>query len=221
MKKIVIALIFALSISVMQAQSLSDLLGKLGSKTTGSDTTKTTGTSLGSILGTVGNAVENLTQTSNFSIESLVGKWDYVSPAVSLSSDNLLSNIGGAAASSTLENQLSEYYNKFGLNKLHIEVDSVMNFTMNTGKVNLSGTVEKDGEQLIFNFKAFGKVNLGKIKARATMSGSNLNLTFEAKKLLELLTKVSSITNNSTLNNLNKLLSQYKDLYIGSKLRKS
>ena len=65
-----------------------------------------------------------------------------------------------------------------------------------TGTVILKGKVEKDEENnLIFSFSAFGKISLGKLKAHATKSGSTLNLTFDATKLVQILTKVSSAVN--------------------------
>lgn len=221
MRKLVLTLILLIGASAAHAQSLGSILGELGSKITAKDSTNNSSGSLGGILNSVGGVVENLTASSNFSIERMIGTWDYESPAVSMSSDNILSNVGGAAASGTIEDELAGYYKTFGLDKMHLVVNKDLTFTMNAGKISLSGTIDKSGEQLVFNFKALGKISLGKIKARATMSGTSLNLTFEAKKLLTLLTKVTSITNNSTLSSLSKLLSQYKDLYIGTKLRKS
>jgi len=93
---------------------------------------------------------------------------------------------------------------------------------MKLGKLQLKGKVEKDEENnLIFSFSAFGKISLGKLKAHATKSGSTLNLTFDATKLVQILTKVSSAVNVKTLTTLSQLLSSYEGIYMGFKLKKA
>lgn len=218
MKKLLWTLAFVMALSGANAQSLGGLLkGLTGGSTSGDNNTD----KLSGILNAVGNAVENATATTNFAVEDLIGSWSYESPAVSLSSDNALSTIGGIAASGTIEKKLSPYYNKFGLNKLQIIVNEDLTFNMTAGKTTLAGTISKEEEQLVFNFQAFGKVNIGKINARATKSGTSLNLTFDAQKVLNIAQKVASLANNASLKSVSSLLDSYKGVYVGCKLRKS
>ena len=89
------------------------------------------------------------------------------------------------------------------------------------GLLVLKGTVEKDEEDngLVFNFNAFGKISLGKVKANATKAGKTLNLTFDATRLIQMLTKISSKLNIKTLSTLSTILNNYDGIYIGYKLK--
>ena len=176
---------------------------------------------LGKLIDAGVQTIQNATATTNFTADDLVGTWDYVSPAISFKGDNALSNIGGAAASTAVENKLSTYYNKAGLQNSKLTVNSDHTFTWKLGVANLSGTIEKSGtSDLVFNFSAFGKINIGKINCMATKSGSNVNLTFDASKLLNLAQKISSVSSNSSFQAVNSLLSNYEDMYIGFKMKK-
>ena len=175
----------------------------------------------GGILGAIGNFVNNAVANKNFSVDDLVGSWSYTSPAVSFQSDNALKKIGGAGAATAVEDKLEPYYKRLGFNRTSLEVDAEHNFTLKMGVLTLKGTIEKDEEDqmLVFHFNAFGKVSLGSVKANATKAGFTLNLTFDATRLVQILTKVSSVLNSSALNTLTSLLNSYDGIYIGFKLK--
>lgn len=173
----------------------------------------------GSLLDKVKSTAQNLTSTSSFQATDLVGNWKYVSPAVSMKGDNILANIGSAAGASTIEDKLSPYYQKIGLQKSTLDVAEDMTFTFTLGAVKLTGTIEKAKDtDLTFHFKAFGKVSIGSVSCMATKSGNTVNLTFDAQKLLSLLQTISSKTSNSSIKSINAILSNYKDLYLGMKM---
>ncbi|MDE6575346.1 MAG: DUF4923 family protein, partial [Muribaculaceae bacterium] len=177
--------------------------------------------SSGGILGTIGSFVNNTIANNRFSIDDLNGTWKYTSPAVSFQSNNALKKIGGAGAATALENKIEPYYTRLGFNKTTLTVDADHNFVLKMGVLTLKGTVEKDSDDmLVFAFNAFGKISLGKLKANATKAGSTLNLTFEATKMIEILSKVASVLNNTTLTTLTNLLESYDGVYIGFKLKK-
>lgn len=213
MKKlfIIILSIFTLSAS-SNAQSLGDIFNKLGgssSENSGSDLTN----ALGSIVGA-------LTSSDNFAVESLVGTWAYSSPAVGFGSDNALKKIGGAAAGAALEQKLEPYYQKTGLTSVTLTVNEDLTFNMNVKKISLEGTISKDNDNnLVFTFKALGKINLGSVKAMATKSGSTLTLVFDATKLMKIMDSISSIAKISSLSTLNSLLQSYDNLFVGFKMK--
>ena len=170
-------------------------------------------------LGSIGNALGNLFANDKFEIEDIVGQWSYVSPAVSFQSDNALMTIGGAGAATAIEEKLEPYYKRMGFNKTTLVVNEDHSFTLKMGVLSMKGTIEKgEDNNLVFNFSAFGKVKLGKVASHATKAGSTLNLTFDATRMIEMLEKVSSFLNNSTLSSLSKMLSSYEGIYIGFKL---
>jgi hypothetical protein len=229
MKKILVMLA-ALFITTagVQAQSLSSLLGALknagtSSSTTSSQTTSSQSTSSGlsSLLGTLGQTIQNATASSSFTLDDLVGTWKYSSPAVSFDSSDALKNIGGAAVSTQVEKKLATYYKKLGLTNVTLTVDSSYNFTMKLKWGSLNGTIAKnDDGTLTFNFTAAGTYNYGAISSRATKSGNQLNLTFDAEKLMSLIQVVANYTNNSTLSTVTSLLGSYDGIYVGFKMTK-
>ncbi|MCH5221747.1 MAG: DUF4923 family protein [Muribaculaceae bacterium] len=222
MKRIFIAVfaVFMLGVSSSTAFNLKDLFGGSSS----SSETATTGdskSSSGGLLDAIGGFVNNTIANNKFTIDDLVGSWEYTSPAVSFQSDNALKKIGGAGAATALENKLEPYYKQLGFTKTSLVVEKDHSFVLKMGVLTLKGVVEKDASGMLeFSFSAFGKVSLGKVKANATKAGSTLNLTFDATKMIQLLTKVSSVLNNSTLNTLASLLNSYDGVYMGFKLKK-
>lgn len=214
-----IAAIISLSSITAEAQSLKDILGGLaGSAAGSSDSTRT---SSSNPLGALGSILGNVIANDKFTVDDIVGSWNYSSPAVSFQSDNALKKIGGAGAATAIEDKLAPYYKTIGLTGTTLTVEADHSFTMKLGVAQLKGTVEKaeDGG-LVFAFNAFGKVSLGKVSAHATKVGSTLNLTFDATKLIQILTKVAGVLNNSTLKAVTNLVNSYDGIYIGFKLNK-
>ena len=204
-----------LSLILASAFDPKDLLNGLGGNSSGSGS----GSSGSGVLDAIGGFVSNVTASNKFSVDDLVGTWNYSAPAVSFESENALKKVGGAAAATAVEGKIEPYYTRLGLTSTVLEVAADHSFVMKLGKLQLKGKVEKDEENnLIFSFSAFGKISLGKLKAHATKSGSTLNLTFDATKLL---TKVSSAVNVKTLTTLSQLLSSYEGIYMGFKLKKA
>lgn len=218
MKHLFFSLIVALTLGAGSASAFDpkDLLNSLGGKSSDDGNS-----SSGGVLDALGGIVSNVTANNKFSVDDLVGTWNYTAPAVSFESDNALKKVGGAAAATAVEAKLEPYYTKLGLTATVLEVATDHTFVLKLGKIQLKGSVEKDEENnLVFSFSAFGKISLGKMKAHATKSGSTLNLTFDATKLVQILTKVSSAVNVQTLTTLSQLLSSYEGIYMGFKLRK-
>ena len=176
---------------------------------------------LGNILGTATQALENLTATDKFDVNSLVGNWSYKSPAVQFNSSNSLQKLGGVAAGTTIENKLAPYYNKLGLNKLTLSVDDDMNFVFTEGKIKLTGKISKEDSKLYFQFNAFNKISLGKVGAVATKSGNKLSLSFDAKKLVQVIKTAGQLSGNASLKQIVSLLEKYDGIYVGASFEKN
>ncbi len=218
MKKILFFLLMLAGIcGGASAQNLGDIFGRLGGSSSGNtEGTEESGGGLGSALGSMLGA---LTSTNKFAAEDLIGTWTYSSPAVGFASDNALKKIGGAAASTALENKLEPYYQKAGLTSVAMTVDEQLNFTLTIKKLALKGTISKDeNNNLVFNFSAMGKIKLGSMAAMATKSGNTLTIVFDATKLMKVLNAVSSVAKLQSLSTLNSLLQQYDGLYLGFKM---
>ncbi|MCM1223497.1 MAG: DUF4923 family protein, partial [Lachnospiraceae bacterium] len=215
MKKIlsIFTILAILCAAPANAFDFTKILG--GGKTSGSGSSSADG--LGSLLN--GLAGE-LLSTSDFEIQDIVGTWKYAAPAVSLEGSNALQNLGGAAATSVIENKLAPYYEKAKLTNLEITFSEDSAFTMNAGLYKAHGTIAYSAEEgLIFNFQAFQSMNLGKVKAQASKLGNNeLSLTFDISKLQGVVSKVADIAKNDTFKQLSAMLSSYQGVYAGFKL---
>lgn len=169
--------------------------------------------------------VEGLISKSNLSEADLVGSWQYSAPAVAFQSDNLLQKAGGAAAAGIITEKLAPYYAKAGITGLTAVFNQDKTFKFQVKRVTLSGTFEKDATSetgdFIFNFKAAGKIPVGKFKAHVEKVGSKLTITFDASKLITLVNTIASISGQATLKSVATMLNSYDGLNCGFELSKA
>lgn len=205
--------------SQMQARDIKDLLKGLA----GSSDTTTATTSSGSKLGALGSLVSGLISKDDITPESMVGKWNYSSPAVCFKSDNLLQKAGGAAAATAIESKLDPYYRTAGFNNMVLTINEDLTFSMTLRKGTLKGTVSKNEEngEIVFNFTAFGKIKLGAMTAYVTQTGSSsMSIMFDVTKLITIIKTAGSISGNATIKNVSVLLESYDGICAGFKLSK-
>lgn len=169
----------------------------------------------------LGNLVGGLLSTDKLAEKDFVGTWAYQGPAICFQTENFLEKAGGTAAAATLESKVEPYYTRFGLNKLVLTVDEALNFTMQSGKMKAAGAILIENDVVYFQFKALGKVSLGKVKTYVTKSGtSNLSVMFDVTKLVGVIKSVSSMTNNTTLGTVTSLLENYDGICAGFKFQR-
>lgn len=208
MKKLIL-LFFVLGITIQCCAQLN--WGTLAEKLTG-DSTKSS---------TIGGVLGNILATDKVEINQLIGTWNYESPAIGFQSENILKKAGASMASAKIEKELKSYYAKAGLDKLVLTIAEDNTFSMKTKYVTLKGTIEKGKKGFkIFNFKVFGKVKIGKLNTYTTISGSTLSLTFDIKKLVELVKKISQYSNDNTIKSVISLVDSYDGITAGFKLKK-
>ena len=95
-------------------------------------------------------------------------------------------------------------------------------FTNALKKKTLKGTfsVNPDEKTVELKYALGGKLKVTTLTAHVVISGDELSLLFNADKLLDFLTKLSSISDNSTLKLVNKLASEYDGMMLGFELKK-
>ena len=86
----------------------------------------------------------------------------------------------------------------------------------------LSGTIQKNTEtgNFVFKFQALKKINVGSMETYIIMNGKKMELTFDVSKLMTIIEKVGSLTNNSTIKGASALLNQYDGMTAGFELQK-
>lgn len=204
-KTLMVGVLVSASTIVVNAQSLSDILGGLGGNN-----------NVGSVLGSV---IEGVFTKSNLSIQDLVGEYASQGPAVTFKSENLLQKAGGIAGAATIESKLQPYYEKYGLNNMTLVIDQDANFTMKIKSLSLKGTITKNDSEgtFDFNFNVAG-IKLGKFTAYIEKSGSNLKLMFDASKLKDIISTVAKFTGNTMASALASILDSYDGACIGFKM---
>ncbi len=208
------ASIIAASTLSASAWDLKEALGNLKS-----------GDSSSSVTDAISGALGGILSTGKITFEQLEGTWNYSAPAVTFKSDNLLKKAGGAAASGVIENKLAPVYKTTGLDQLTMTIDKQGAFSMKVRGITLKGTIqavedESSQANFKFTFSGLGK-SIGGINAyiEKNITGS-MTLTFDVSKLITIMEKISSVTNNSTISTLSKTLSSYDGLCAGFELKK-
>lgn len=159
------------------------------------------------------------TLTGNSKTVEMTGNWTYTGSAIELQSDNILSNLGGTAASSVAENKLNEQLSKIGITegKLSFTFNADSTFVATVSKKQLQGSYSYDATSQKVYLK-FAKI-VG-MNAKLNCTSSNMDLLFNADKLLKLLTYLSNKSSNSTLKTIGSLSENYDGMLIGFALKK-
>ena len=199
-KLMVCALLFL--VTGVQAQSLKDILNSSAVK----------------------DAVTAVTGGKQLSVENLVGTWTYVNPAIQLEGDNALKNVAASVAASEIEKKLNEYCAKVGIEAgaFNYTFNADSTFTSQLKGRTLNGTYSFNAEEKTIELKygKLSKLNLATMTAYVVLSDNQLSLLFNVDKLLDFLTKLSSLSDNTALQTINKLASEYDGMKLGFELKK-
>ena len=196
----VCALLFL--VTGVQAQSLKDILNSSA----------------------VRDAVTAVTGGKQLSVENLAGTWTYVNPAIQLEGDNALKNVAASVAASEIEKKLNEYCAKVGIEAgaFNYTFNADSTFTSQLKGRTLNGTYSFNAEEKTIELKygKLSKLNLATMTAYVVLSDDQLSLLFNVDKLLDFLTKLSSLSDNTALQTINKLASEYDGMKLGFELSK-
>lgn len=203
--KIIFATIVMCSLcSYVNAQTLKDLLKKA------------TGSSI------VQDVVESVTGVSLQA--DIKGTWDYSGVAVKLVSEDLLKNAAAGVAAGQIEDKLDGYVQKVGIKPgaFGFIFSEDNTFTTTFKGKNIPGTYTLD-EQTKTLTLTYGKTSFMKgftMTASVNITSSQLDLMFNADKLLDFIGKVSSSSGNSTLAAISAIAQQYDGMKLGFELKK-
>ena len=150
---------------------------------------------------------------------TIKGEWTYSGPSVDVSGKNVLAGLGKPLAKSKLKKKLKEAYKKMGLTKIKpqfaFDPDGTCTIQILGRKV--KGTYNYNPDQEKITMKWHGVPVSAKLKRDGK---KKLHLTFDADKLLSLISLVSSFSDSSTVKALGTLIDNYDDVLIGFELKK-
>lgn len=153
----------------------------------------------------------------------LQANWGYVSPACDLESTNILKNAGGNVISSQIEKKLDDLCKKAGITEgkfsYTFNADSTFTNTLPKGKP-LTGTYSFDAEKQTVTLKYGKLLKLTTLEAKISKSGDNINLLFNANKLMTLLNLVSNLSQSESIKAVNQLFNQYDGIMLGFEMKK-
>lgn len=206
-------------------------MGSTGSSiASGTSTTSTTNTSAAGGLAAVGSSLlggstgSSLLGTLMSSLlgntttqSSIIGTWVYSKPKIAFESESILAQLGSTIASSKLESSLDTQFKKLGFTagKTAFTFQQDGSCTMTIGSRSIPGTYTYNSKTGQMTIK--GTLGLTNITAYVSVMGSEMYVLFDADKLLNVMSAVSSVTKVSTLSSL---ISNYNGIKIGWTLTK-
>ncbi len=175
---------------------------------------------LGGAGGALGNIVEGVFTKTDLTVADIVGEWTSTGSAVSFKSDNFLKKAGGSAAAGAVENQLDQYYSKFGLTGAVLKIEQDSTFTLTIKKLPIKGTISVKSKGVFnFNFSAGGIMKLGSMAAYVEKTPTGINVMFDADKIKKIMTLAASISGSKMVSTADKLLKEYDGICIGFKMK--
>lgn len=203
LKSIIIVSALCFAGNTTSAQTLKDLLKNATNNTT------------------VTEIVEKVTGV-DLSKGDIKGTWNYTGSAVKLESEDVLKSAAAGAVTGQIEKKLDEFLVKAGLKSgtfsFTFNEDNTFATTVKEKSFNGTYTLSEDGNTL--NLKYGKSLNSTGITATAQINDKTFELLFKADKLLDLLGKLTSNTENSTLKTMGALVGQYDGMKIGLELQK-
>lgn len=195
-----VVVLLLLSVVSLRAQSLKDLFSKESAK----------------------DAVTSVTGGLTLKGSSIVGEWDYVKPAVSLSSDSALKGVAGSIAMTQVEDKMAVYCSKVGITagKFGFVFKSDGTFTSDVSGKSLGGSYSVDSAsgKISLTYKAVKLVNIGTITAAATLTDDTLSMLFPLESLVKLLSAAAASSSFSELKALSTIAEKYKGINAGFSL---
>ena len=160
--------------------------------------------------------IANETRRINLTLQ---GDWKYNAPSVGVSGKNLLAGIAKPIAKGKLKKKLKNAYKKIGLDKARpqfvFNVDGTCSMKLMgasvKGTYNYNPTTEK------ITFKWHGVPMNASLKRDGK---KKLQLTFDADKLLKLMSLLGRFSDSSTIKALSFLTDHYDDVMVGFELKK-
>ena len=169
---------------------------------------------------TVKNVVESVTGTT-LPVD-VKGTWTYSGTAVKFESEDLLKSTAASLAAGQVEDKLDEYVQKVGIKAgtFSFTFNEDKTFSANVKGKSFNGTYSVSEDYKTMSLQ-FGKTFATKpFTAAISATSAQLDLLFQADKLLELLEKLTASSNNATLKTVSTIAGQYDGMQLGLELKK-
>lgn len=150
--------------------------------------------------------------------QMLSGQWNYNGPSVGVSGKNVLAGIAKPLAKGKMKKKLKKAYKSIGLDKMRpafeFNEDGTCAISVMGAKLKGSYNYNPSTEKLTFKWHGVP------LSANLRRDGKKLHLTFDADKLISLITLMGRFSDSSTIKALTQLLDNYEDVMVGFELKR-
>ena len=154
--------------------------------------------------------------------KNIEGHWEFSGSAVKFTGDNVLMNAASELAAGKVEDQLNEYLQKVGIRQglFSYVFNADGTFTTTFSKMNFSGqyTFSQEEGTIELDYGKNEKLKGVSLKTDVSVSLNSMQLLFNADKLLDFISKITSTVGDSKIGALASLIDQYDGLKIGFEL---
>lgn len=149
--------------------------------------------------------------------QTIRGTWKYNGPSVGVSGKNVMAGIIKPLAKSKLKKKLKNAYKKAGLDKMRPQFAFNPDGTcaINLLGSNIKGTYNYNPSTEKITFKWHGVP----LSANLRRDGKRLHLTFDADRMLSLLSLMGRFSDSSAIKAISELMDNYKDVMVGFELK--
>lgn len=163
---------------------------------------------------------DRIVGTKGTTESTILGTWQYEKADCEFSSDNTLSEIGGAALASKMNTKMTDIAKKYKLDGGEFTFNEDGTFTSKLkGKISKGTyTFNKDKSEIHMQ----GTYSKKEIVAQVKVVGREMTMLFDTDKLLNGMQALSGITAkySQTLSTVNSLMKNYKGMKMGFRLKK-
>ncbi len=166
-----------------------------------------------------GEAGSIISGKNNVSKENIVGTWSYQQPSISFESSDLLKQAGGQLTSAAIEKKLAAQFAKVGITpgKFLITFGNDNTFsTIKNGAVTTSVTYVLNGPKITFSYLE----GSAKVTGYAQMKNGLLSISFDSSKVIDVMSKMSKYSANTTLSTISSLAGSFNGMKTGVALSK-
>lgn len=185
--------------------------------TTGLGTTSSTGTTssvLGSVLGSVLTNV--LFGGMTFDQSSLLGNWNYSAPSAAFTTEQTLTNAGGAATIASMASSLASNYSNIGINRNNTSFSFLEGnkFSAKVNGIPFSGTYTYNAQNGEITLKTATET----IKGNVMKTQNGMGLMFDANQMVNILQKEGKVSNTAAVQAVSRLAKSANGARVGFEL---
>ena len=204
MKKTISA--FLAAMTLMLSSCLTTGLGTASNNQSGNVLSSV----LGSVLGSV------LFGGSTFGQSGILGSWNYNAPSAAFTTQQALTNAGGAATIANMASSLASNYSNIGINRNNTSFSFLEGnkFAAKVNGIPFSGTYVYNPE----NGEIALKTATETIKGNVTRTEKGMGLMFDSKQMVNILQKEGKVSNTAAIQAVSQLAKSANGARVGFEL---